>query len=82
LDEPCFYECGPCNARWSEWFSARWREQVGRSWWGEDVVSIRDAIFGRKVTLESGLDDDTLHLLGVNLFNKGLEEDFEQALQP
>ena len=50
--------------------------------WGEDVVSIRDAIFGRKVTIESGLDNDTLHLLGVNLFNKGLEEDFEQVLQP
>jgi hypothetical protein len=46
--------------------------------WGEDVVTVREAIFGRKVTLESGLDDDTLHLLGVNLFSKGLEHNFEQ----
>jgi hypothetical protein len=50
--------------------------------WGEDVVTVRDAHFGRKVTIESGLDDDTLHLLGVNLFSKGLEEDFEQVLEP
>ena len=50
--------------------------------WGADNVTIHDSIFGRKVTLEGGLDDDTLHLLGVNLFNKGLEEDFEQVRQP
>ncbi len=50
--------------------------------WGNDAVTLRDSTFGRKAILEGGMDDDTLHLLGVNLFNKGLEEDFEQVLEP
>lgn len=47
--------------------------------WGNDTVTLRDSTFGRKAILEGGMDDDTLHLLGVNLFSKGLEEDFEQV---
>lgn len=47
--------------------------------WGDDDVTIRDSIFARKVILEGGLDDDTLHLLGVNLFSKGLDDDFENV---
>ena len=49
--------------------------------WGNDDVTIRDSIFSRKVTIESGLDDDTLNLLGENQFAKGLEEDFEQVVE-
>lgn len=45
--------------------------------WGEDEVTIRDSVFARKVILEGGLDEDTLELLGENLFNKGIVEDFE-----
>lgn len=45
--------------------------------WGEDKVTIRESVFARKVILDGGLDEDTLHLLGINFFNKGLVEDFE-----
>jgi hypothetical protein len=44
--------------------------------WGEDEVTIRDSVFGRKVFLEGGLDEDTLELI-ANEFAKGYEEDFE-----
>ncbi len=47
--------------------------------WGDDDVTIRDSIFGRRLTLKGGLDDDTLHLLGANLFSKGHDDDFENV---
>ncbi len=45
--------------------------------WGQDHVTIRDSIFGRKLTLEGGLDDDTLELLAGNVFARGYNSDFE-----
>ncbi len=36
-----------------------------------------DAVKRHVGRIEGGLDEDTLHLLGINLFNKGLLEDFE-----
>ena len=49
--------------------------------WDDDQVTLRDSIFGHKVILEGGLDDDTLNLLGENLFKKGLLEDFEYVFE-
>jgi hypothetical protein len=49
--------------------------------WGADDVTLSNSEFRRKVLLDGGLDADTLHLLAVNIFNKGLEHDFENLFE-